>query len=477
MATINKKYGETYIATATPNTGYRFVKWQGTGVDTTDNPASLTCFGDNTLEALFERLQYTLTVGVNPANSGSIIFDSLLQNAIIYKLTPGSAALTGDWITNNTDTSRNIYDSTTGIGLFYLNDGVTSIGGGYSTAYSPFYLKDNLLSVDISNINVTTIGKGAFCSCKNLTGPINIPEGVVSIEGDAFYECENITSLYIPSTVTNIDISWIHGTFEFCGNLDSIVVNPNNQYYYSESNCLIRTADKVLLRGSNTSIIPQGITKLSFYAFSNSSRLTSINIPASVIELYGASFSNCSGLTDITVDSNNTVYNDGGGKKCIVQGTTLIVGCKNTTIPSNITIIDTHAFSRRTGMTSISLPSTLTTIKGNAFNDCYDLTGTLTIPSNVTTLESNAFGYCNNITRVNIGNSTDGSNISKIGTRAFKSSSISTVYVYKKSGTIPTLGPDNFNKIGKTLYVYSALKSAFQSDEYWSGAFSNIRTI
>lgn len=212
MATINKKYGETYIATATPNTGYRFVKWTGTGVDTTDNPATLTCLGDNTLEAIFERIQYTLTVGVSPANSGSIVFDEdIFEGDIKYKATANLSSAT-NWLRNNTDQNRNTWDSTTGIGYLYLNAGVTDFTQMFANASA--LQEVNFAKLDKNAIN----NSNGICSyCSNLT-KVRLPYMCQIVPYGGFNHCTSLVE------VTNTEyVYWIKtNAFGYCSALQQI---------------------------------------------------------------------------------------------------------------------------------------------------------------------------------------------------------------------------------------------------------------
>lgn len=65
------------------------------------------------------------------------------------------------------------------------------------------------------------LGDHAFYGCNGLTS-LTIPSSVTSIGDYAFYECCGLTSLSIPSSVTSID--W--GTFFGCSGLTSIYAYP-----------------------------------------------------------------------------------------------------------------------------------------------------------------------------------------------------------------------------------------------------------
>ena len=78
---------------------------------------------------------------------------------------------------------------------------------------------NNLTSIDIPS-GVTTIGDSAFAYCSSLTS-CTIGNGVTSIGNVAFQDCYGLTSIVIPNSVTRID----SGAFYNCDNLTSIVCN------------------------------------------------------------------------------------------------------------------------------------------------------------------------------------------------------------------------------------------------------------
>ena len=81
---------------------------------------------------------------------------------------------------------------------------------------------NGLTSINIPN-SVTSIGEWAFMQCSSLTS-INIPNSVTSIKHYAFSNCSSLTSIDIPNSVTSIE----QGTFARCINLGSVVFKGNN---------------------------------------------------------------------------------------------------------------------------------------------------------------------------------------------------------------------------------------------------------
>lgn len=100
--------------------------------------------------------------------------------------------------------------------------------------------------------------------------------------------------------------------------------------------------------------------------------LTSVTIPNSVTSIGSGAFSICSGLESITVASGNTKYHS--ENNCLIEtaAETLIVGCKNSIIPSDgsVTSIGEGAFSGCTGLTNVNIPDSVTSIGSGAFEYC-----------------------------------------------------------------------------------------------------------
>ena len=104
-------------------------------------------------------------------------------------------------------------------------------------------------------------------------------------------------------------------------------------------------------------------------------------------------FAGCSGLTSLTIPSGVTSIGDRAFKDCS--------GLTSLTIPSGVTSIGESAFLDCSGLTSLTLPSSVTEIGESAFQDCSGLTS-LTIPSRVTSIGSGAFIGCSGLTSLTI---------------------------------------------------------------------------
>ena len=88
-------------------------------------------------------------------------------------------------------------------------------------------------------------------------------------------------------------------------------------------------------------------------------------------------------------------------------------GLTSLTLPSGVTSIGRNAFDGCSGLTSMTIPSSVTSIGGAAFGGCSGLTS-LTIPSGVTEIGDEAFSGCSGLTSLTIPSS-----VTSIGDWAF----------------------------------------------------------
>ena len=110
------------------------------------------------------------------------------------------------------------------------------------------------------------------------------------------------------------------------------------------------------------------------------------------------------------------------------------------TIPGSVTSIGDWAFDGCTGLKNIIIPDSVTSIGDHAFSGCFGLTS-VTIGNSVTSIGDCAFFYCRNLTRITIG-----SRVASIGNCAFIGCSGLTIYceaLSKPSGWNSGWNPDN----------------------------------
>jgi len=110
-------------------------------------------------------------------------------------------------------------------------------------------------------------------------------------------------------------------------------------------------------------------------------------------------------ITDVTIPSGVTVIGQNAFQDC--SSVTSI------NIPSGVTSIGNSAFRRCTSLASVNIPSGVTKIENYTFANCTALTS-INIPSGVTSIEQYAFDTCSALTSVTIPSS-----VTSIGGSAF----------------------------------------------------------
>ena len=286
-----------------------------------------------------------------------------------------------------------------------------------------------LTSVTIPN-RVTSIGNGAFASCRSLTS-VALPSGLITIDNHSFFECESLTSITIPDGVTTIG----DGAFLSCHSLRTVVIPASvisigNYAFACYDPMSMFISDENAYSRLTSITIPDGVTSIGTDAFMRVKHIEyhgsatgspwgaiSMNgiidgdfvfsdtegtqliaylgdgggviIPSTVETIGIRSFYGCTGLTSITIP--NGVSEIGGAA---------FQGCKRLTsvyIPYGITTINWYTFAGCESLTSVSIPSSVTSIKNDAFSYCSKLTSIL-IPNSVTSIGSYAFMGCTGLT-------------------------------------------------------------------------------
>lgn len=245
---------------------------------------------------------------------------------------------------------------------------------GSGVAFPNYFTTDKCTNVTTVTINSNDVMASDATSMGTVFGPqvtkYVIGEGVKKIGLDKFNGSTALQEVHLPTSLDSMSIAFAH-----CDNLKAIHIKNLDRFlrigyeiHYKEfidelfpergrtpegmNNPVSATYSQIwpeqggvgggrhlYLNGVEvTSIsVPDGITSIAPYQFQNWPSLRSVTLPASVREIGEGAFSGCLNLISVN-------------------------------IPEGVSVIEPYTF-QRTGLKSLTLPSTLKRIRGKAFVD------------------------------------------------------------------------------------------------------------
>lgn len=299
-----------------------------------------------------------------------------------------------------------------------IPSGITSIG---DRAFRECHFLFRIVFPD----TLKRIGNRAFEKCDSLVS-VSIPNTVISIGDDAFSDCDSLNEVTIPSNVTSIG----NNPFGHCGNLERIEVNDGNSFFSSYDGVLFdaranrllaypkgKSATSYKIPSSVTTIansafggcnlkniiIPNSVIHIDKYAFWDCELLEDLMLPSSINQIGEGAFGSCNNLKRIEINKLNSdffsvdgvLFNDSKDELvCYPAGKI----DSSFTIPRGVKKIWPEAFSYCAKLTSVVIPTGVTTIDGS-FNGCQSL-GSIHIPRTVTSIRAASFAKCNSLSEI-----------------------------------------------------------------------------
>ena len=349
---------------------------------------------------------------------------------------------------------------------FEANSQLTSIGS------SAFRGVSDLISITIPPL-VTSIGQQAFIDCSNLshvtfTGDMIPPY----ISSNTFPpKSQDITAYYTQDLSPN-DIDILEATFQYVhGPPKTLFTLKNNNFKVIDiSGSLSHSSysNDISLNDIISVMVGTDVTSIGNAAFYQATNLTSVTIPNSVITIEDFAFG-LSGLTSVTIPASVTS-----------MGYSVFAAPKLTSVTfepnSQLTKIEYGLF-QGTGLSSIVIPASIVTIVEGAFSLTPKLTSVTFEPnSQLTSIGEQAFEGASSLTSITIP-----SGVTTIGQDAFVDSSLNTVYMTEPTSVqlglptwynysiSPPVGPDgqqpdnvldvsglnNYSFFGATVNIYN----------------------
>ena len=225
--------------------------------------------------------------------------------------------------------------------LYYQinDDGVsaTLIGPVEGTEMQGELTIPTFITYEGKDYTLTIIEKNSFISCSRLTGPLTIPNTIISIRENAFLGCSGFTSLDLGISLDTIGPAAFFGCKGFTGSLT----------------------------------IPNSVRAIEIAAFYGCNGFTgALSFGNGLKHIEDATFYKCNGFTSLNLSDV-------------------------------VTSIGTSAFFGCTGFAgSLTIPNSVTVVKPNAFHNCSGFTGKLTLGSALDSIGGETFSNCNRFTEV-----------------------------------------------------------------------------
>jgi hypothetical protein len=242
---------------------------------------------------------------------------------------------------------------------------------------------------------------------------ITVPASVTSIGIYAFYRCTGLATVTFLGNVPTLGLSAFGG------------ISPSaNAYYITNTNNIALSSyfsTRVTQMVFTYSVASGSATITGFtsktYAGSLVTPITLGGVP--VTSVGENAFKDYTGLTSITIPASVTNINAGAFINCAsLETVTFASG-------SQLLIIGIAAFEGCTSLKSITIPSSVISINNNAFFTCSSLMA-ITIPSSVTSIGNGAF---ENATSLKTMTFASGSKLTIIGNHAFQNATSLTSIV------------------------------------------------
>jgi len=385
-----------------------------------------------------------------------------------------------------------------------IPDRVTTIGE------KAFYGRTGLTSIVIP-AGVTEIGEEAFAYCDNLKMVMCLSEEPFRFKETTFAAIPYDAVLVVPSEAAAAAYEDA-GYLDYFGSIavgeSGVVTNGVNWALYSNDNGASYTLEisgkgamadyekesavpwskynvgEDIFNKINKVVVKEGITHIGSYCFANlgyylgvdgaidvevslpydlktiaaeaftySYGLKSLELPNYVESIGNRAFHGCHNLARIAIDQSGVsvkVYDVKGN--CIIANNVVVYGCYTATIPEGVKSIGSHAFAGQKRLKSITIPSSVESIKYleeefGAF--AYSALESITFAegSQLKSISPYAFYYCESLKSIDLPNSlttigdgaflecyalesvTLGSSVETIGASAFNCAPISSIII------------------------------------------------
>lgn len=323
--------------------------------------------------------------------------------------------------------------------LVQMNGGSISVdNGGTGLTGVQTYKGSIEIPATVNGQPVVAIDQYALAGNMQLTG-IKIPESVTQIGSEAFAICSTLDSVELPSQIKEITPGL------FAGQGVRKVIIPDGvekiSHFAFLKNAQVDSVKIDTAKSKLTTIepsafygctalrycpIPEGIQEIGAYAFRDCSKLEKTALPAQASKVNPYQYFNCSSLTELTLPASIQEIGD-----YAFYGCSKIVTF-NQSENSELKRIGYRAFYNNKALTAFTLPEGLQEIKSQAFRECRALKA-MTIPEGITAIKDSTFQNCRALEAVTLP-----STLKEIGSYAFNYTALASIAIPDGISSIPS---------------------------------------
>ena len=173
-----------------------------------------------------------------------------------------------------------------------------------------FHNEENIITVALPS-SITDIQQGAFATCRKLTS-INLPDGLTEISDNAFILCQSLQAISIPNTVKRIGSGAFDGTALSTISLENVEIIEDNAFASCKLSSVYLSSElkEICDRAFNNNrhlqkiTIPEGVTFIGRECFQYCENLKSITLPESLTSIGIRCFDGCKTLKEIKIPPN-----------------------------------------------------------------------------------------------------------------------------------------------------------------------------
>ena len=306
-----------------------------------------------------------------------------------------NATMPHNYVGNECTVCKDLIDST-GLGLTLSSSKAYYILTGRGSCQD----SNVVIPSHHNGIPIKEIAAGAFSSDTSLRS-IKIPDTITYIGASALSGCTSIESITLPfvgdapTGATSTTFGYLFGSNYYLNNhkyvpesLKSVTVTGSadiagNAFY----NC----------QNLTSIVISDDVQKIGANAFYNCTALESITLPFDGTGATSGTFGDLFGLSHASFKSTlKTIVITKA-----FHGLSELKYIENVTLPGTITTIPANAFKDCVGLKYVIIPEGVTNIQNSAFNNCQSLVS-IDMPSTTTTIGSLAFYGCKSLTSIKI---------------------------------------------------------------------------